>query len=208
MFSRHTFTTYTQDLYVFFRTYVPDISSSISRHTCQTYLQDILCLWSGHICQTYLHDIYHLVSRHTCKTYRTRNIVLYVLMICVECFTTYPQDICVLQDISVSFICLEGMCWDISRHILKTYVFFKTYLPDISSLYVLKICVDISQDISSRHMNSQDIPSTHIFLNAHSHDIPARHNIFICLEGMCWNISRHIFKTYDFSRHTVNTYIS
>ena len=101
-----------------------------------------------------------------------------------------------------------------------------TYLQDITFLYVLKVCVEISQDISSRHMIFQDIPSTHIFLNAHFHDISSRHimlqdipSTHIFLNAHLHDIpsrssaSGHIFTTYNTglslkpqdipSRHTI-----
>ena len=198
--------------------------------TYSLWVQDISArhIWHGilfYICLDDMCWVFHdISSRHIKQKY-----VSYVLKVCVEIFKTYPQDICVLQDISAKYICLEGMYWNMSRHILKTYMFFKTYLP---VTYVLKVCIEIchdvlsrhmcssrhilktymlhmswryvliyvttypqdicvfqdissrhinfvyvltmSQDISSRHIIFQDIPSTHIYLNAHLHDIPSR----------------------------------
>jgi len=197
---------------------------SVSRHILKTYQTEVCFVCLEGMCWNFqdISSRHMCSSRHICQIYMSwRYVLKYV--------KTYPQDIYVLQDISASYICLEGMYWNMSRRTLKTYVFFKTYPQDIhvnrmlhmSWRYVLKyvttypqdICV--LQDISSRHICQQNVTYVLKVCIEICHDVSSRHmcvsrhilktyKFCICLD----DVSRHIFKTYNFSRHTVNTYIS
>ena len=88
-----------------------------------------------------------------------------------------------------------GVCWQMSRHMLKTYMFFTTYRQHIC----LKICLEGMCWEMSRH-----ILKTYMFFTTYRQHICLEICLEVCVDK-CQDISsRHICS----SRYTVNTYAS